>query len=177
MRTFDLSEFKTEADKMTEETFRASKSWSEPSGHEFQYLIDPLEKFCRKMGFPVRIKNPDIVLGRSSLHDKTLGLCRRESFMPRSPGTIFIHPDTTPNERARLLCHELTHGLGANQLDDGTEEITAEATAFAVCREFGLSTWNFSMPYVAYHRHCEGGKFMQDHIDKYASEILGGIDA
>lgn len=171
MTNFDLKFFKHEVDKMDEKTWYRRKEFPMPPGNGFRYLLDPLVNFANSINFDVVVQNPD---PWSCYDGRTLGLCKKR--ISSSPsGMIYIHPEASSNEHVRTLCHELTHALGADRLDYGTEEITAETTAYTVCREMGLDTWNFSMPYAGYYRHCMNGRILTDDINLYATQILAGI--
>lgn len=100
----------------------------------------------------------------------SLGLCSAKRF--GGGGDIFISPlCNTLNNKFRTLVHETTHALGAVHNDEATDEVTAEATSFEVCRELGLDTSCFAFPYIRQY-HNEGGRLSIDEIECYTTEIL-----
>lgn len=179
MQTFDLNYLKKQADAMSKREWEASREWAQPEGETFRYMINPLIGYAESIDFNVIFQDPSIPLGEDlTLHGEVFGLCQRRPpwDLSSGDGTIYINPKTTSNEKVRVLSHELTHALGANCDNYGTDEVTAEATAYAVCREIGLDTYNFSCPYVAFHRHLEDGAWFGNEINRYASEILNGVN-
>lgn len=178
MRAFDLSHIKAEVARMDE-----GNKWNkwrddhpDHEGSKFSFLVPRLVKVAHSAEHLVHIKDPAKKMPlhmRFASTGKTLGLCQTSQW--DGAGDIYIHPDLSPDERCRVLTHEITHALGANRGSLGTNEITAECVSHLVCREFGLDTWDFAYPYMAYNWWCEGGNFIQRDIDLYASEILNNL--
>lgn len=69
-------------------------------------------------------------------------------------GTITISPDSAPNMQLATLLHEWSHSIGHptgthSVGHRGTEEVTAETTAYVLSQMVGLDTKAFSQAYVA----------------------------
>ena len=68
---------------------------------------------------------------------------------------IQIKADADPNQQLKTLFHEWSHSIGVQTPEQaqtrhvGTEEITAETTAFILSRSVGLDTAEYSQGYVA----------------------------
>jgi len=68
---------------------------------------------------------------------------------------IQIIQDAEPNQQIKTLFHEWSHSIGvqtpeqAVQRHVGTEEVTAETTAFVLAKSVGLDTAQYSQGYVA----------------------------
>jgi hypothetical protein len=143
------------------------------AGDEFQWMIPRMEEYAQSINFIIKHEDPEPD-GRG----KTLGLCRQSMLgwvLDEPKGTIYLHSDLSPNERLRVGIHELTHALGACNGDIGTDEITAESTTYLVCRELGLDTWNWSLPYISAQIHCYDGEFLMEDINNYVQTIKEGI--
>lgn len=173
-KAFDLSHIRLKVREMNSEQlcFKWYKEHPiEPSG-KFSFLLPRLFKFAESMEHSVYIQDPQRFCGGRDV-GKVLGLCQTDRW--DGEGRIYLHPDLSADERCRVLIHEITHGLGASCSDFGTDEITAETVAHLVCREFGLDTWDFTYPYLAYHWHCKQGNFKTGAINLYANEILSTL--
>ncbi len=69
-------------------------------------------------------------------------------------GTITISPDSSPDMQLATLLHEWSHSIGHPTGSHfaghrGTEEVTAETTAYVLSQMVGLDTKSFSQAYVA----------------------------
>lgn len=174
-KAFDLSHIKAKVSEMDEGS-KWNKWRDDHPNHEgsmFAFLVPRLIKVAHSTEHMVHIKDPAKKMPyhmKLASTGKTLGLCQTSRW--DGAGNIYIHPDLTPDERCRVLTHEITHAMGANGDSVGTNEITAECVSHLVCREFGLDTWNFSYSYLAYNWWCRGGNFREDDINNYANEIL-----
>lgn len=173
-RAFDLGHIKAKVKEMDSQA--KCNKWMDkhpdPVGEKFAWLLPRMFKFAESIEHEIYIQDPSRICP-CPMRGKVLGLCRIDPWDGK--GKIYLHPELSPDERCRVLMHECTHGLGANKGDDGTMEIIAECTAHVVCREFGLDTWNFTYPYLAYNYHVECGNFDENAINMYAKEILAAL--
>ncbi len=68
---------------------------------------------------------------------------------------IQIKTDAEPNQQFKTLLHEWSHSIGVSTPDQavqrhvGTEEVTAETTAYILSKSVGLDTQQYSQGYVA----------------------------
>lgn len=68
---------------------------------------------------------------------------------------IQIKDDAEPNQQFKTLMHEWSHSIGVSTPDQavnrhvGTEEVTAETTAYILSKSVGLDTQKYSQGYVA----------------------------
>lgn len=73
-----------------------------------------------------------------------------------SQGTITLASDRSPDQQAKTLLHEWAHSVGvpdvASAMDRhrGSEEITAETTAYVLAQRLGMDTSEYSIPYVGH---------------------------
>jgi len=69
-------------------------------------------------------------------------------------GQITIRPDVDPDQQFKTLLHEWSHSVGVPDLSSsltvhrGSEEVTAETTAYVTARLLGLDTQDYSLGYV-----------------------------
>ncbi|AUW92630.1 hypothetical protein BXT84_00575 [Sulfobacillus thermotolerans] len=74
-------------------------------------------------------------------------------------GQITIRSDIEPNHQFKTLLHEWSHAIGvpdASSFPDihrGTEEVTAETTAYVTAKLLGLDTSDYSTAYVGHWSH------------------------
>ncbi len=68
---------------------------------------------------------------------------------------IQIKDDAEPNQQFKTLMHEWSHSIGVSTPDQavnrhvGTEEVTAETTAYILSKSIGVDTQQYSQGYVA----------------------------
>ncbi len=67
--------------------------------------------------------------------------------------TVVIDPGLSAAQATKTLCHELAHVLlhDASRVNGGRDlaEVEAESVAFIVCHAAGMTTGDYSLPYVA----------------------------
>jgi hypothetical protein len=74
--------------------------------------------------------------------------------------TVVVRPDVDEAQAVKTLAHELAHVLlhdpsaAPSDHHHGRREVEAESVAYIVCRHHGLTTDDYSLPYVA---HWSGG--------------------
>jgi len=96
-------------------------------------------------------------------------------------GKITVFPSASDEERFSILAHELAHELlhGVQErmnISRKVKELEAEATAYAVCRQFGLETKSPS--YLALYRVEEIDiRASLDRIVSTGSKIIQGVEA
>lgn len=183
IQKFDLSHLKSAVQSMTSpmKVHEFMEANPEPKGDAFWWALPKLQAYAESLNFPVSFRDPD-ELDQLYQLEKLLGI-RKDRFChgmaaskdeDYTEGVIYLHPESTVDENTRVLCHEIAHVLVAHTDNVANDEITAESTAHVVCKELGLNTWNFSMPYVTPHYHMDDGKFFDDDINTAANAILDG---
>ena len=81
-------------------------------------------------------------------------------------GTITVASDRSPDQQTKTLLHEWAHKVGVPDLAAamdrhyGSEEITAETTAFILAQRMGLNTADYTIPYVAHWAEGDPAKVM-----------------
>lgn len=129
--------------------------------------------FADKIGYKVQSGDPSVVFPWREAKEirendsKTLhGVCDRRTRQ------IIIEPSPPEDFQVRTIVHELAHALGANSWDEGTDEITAESTAFLVTQQLGYNSLPFTLPYVAFNHWEIGGIFVDEDINHYTNKIM-----
>lgn len=141
------------------------------SGDSLSWLRSRLINFASDIGYRVKFGDPLMAMPWGSairMKDEgtVYGIC-----VPRHR-EIVIEPSTAEDFQTRTLIHELTHALGATSWDSGTDELTAESTAFLVSHAAGYNSWDFSLPYSAVNYWLDQGQFVKSDILKYTNRIL-----
>ena len=109
------------------------------TSEEAKNLLQAAEAVC---DIPIYYKTP----AEDSLLASAAGYFRRDD------NTITINSLLPDNQKAKTLIHEMAHGkyhLQDNDKPKDQKEIEAEATAYAVCKYFGLDTSDYSFKYIA----------------------------
>ena len=136
-------------------------------------------------GEPLPVVNPELLSGEApeTLFDGLAGEVDRAGFQLRradcSPAngltdflahTVTVRPDCSTAQATKTLAHELGHVLLHDEKPfrmlggvdcRGLAEVEAESVAFLVCRTAGLSTDEYSFPYVA--RWARGDTSLASH--------------
>ena len=106
-----------------------------------QSLVELLGSLTAVVGVPVLLAESDTMGGANG------------AWRP-AEGTITVASDRSPDQQVKTLIHEWAHKVGvpdtAAAMDRhmGSEEITAETTAFILAQRMGLNTADYTIPYV-----------------------------
>lgn len=173
---FDLSTLQAAVKRMNDEDtwrqFRNDNPYT--GGDKFSWALPRLARLAEQIHYPVRVQDPVTVhssLASALVGGKVYGLCRSET-AEFTNGAIYLHPDNSPDENVRVLSHELTHAIVAHGHWEADDEITAETSAHIVCKNLGLDTWNFTLPYVALNYHPADGIFRPADIHMAVNRIM-----
>ncbi len=96
---------------------------------------------------------------------------------------IVVEADLSANQRVKTLCHELAHALVRHDrqsddpaLDYAGEELVAESVAYTCVAALGVSTEDYSIPYLASWAESSGLEVLErtaGMIDRLARRIEG----
>lgn len=117
-------------------------------GNDQQKLLDALTTFCEVKNIKLDFQN----LGVNGLYGYSQG------------GRVVVSSGDSVNMQVNTLVHEIAHELlhHPSELSKQQKEIQAEATAYVVCKHFGLETKSFT--YLALH-------------DVDATQIMANLEA
>jgi hypothetical protein len=172
---FDLSTLQAAVKRMNDEDtwrqFRNDNPYM--GGNKFSWALPRLARLAEQIYFPVMVQDPVTIHDSlaSDVGGKVFGMCRSET-AEFTNGTIYLHPDNTPDENVRVLSHELAHAIIAHGHWEADDEIIAETSAHIVCKNLGLDTWNFTLPYLAYNYYPRAGTFRPSEIHTAVNRIM-----
>ena len=118
-----------------------------------QSLVELLGSLTAVVGVPVLLAESDTMGGANGV------------WRP-SEGTITVASDRSPDQQTKTLLHEWAHSVGvpdtaaAMDRHRGSEEITAETTAFVLAQRLGVDTSEYSIPYVGSWAEGDPAKVM-----------------